>query len=65
MMLGEYMSSLKRECRDRREGQKLIPEALIFIKWEGEKGRSLRDKRTLRTVNWQRVRMKRQFQRRD
>ena len=52
MMLGEYMSSFQREGRDRRKGQKLIPETLIFIKWEEKKRLGLTDKGTLRLVNW-------------
>lgn len=37
-MLGEYVSSLRRECGDRGEGQELISEALVFIKWVEKKG---------------------------
>ena len=42
-MLGEYMSSLRRECGDRGEGQELISEALVFIKWVEKKGLGLKD----------------------
>lgn len=50
-MLSEYLSSLRRECKDGREGQNLIPEVFIFIRWEEKEGLSVRDQRTTRTVN--------------
>lgn len=51
MILGEYMSSLQREVRDRREGQKLIPEALILIKCQEKKGLGLKDKNKTKQKN--------------